>query len=108
VAEQLGLKEEQKKRTEEAYHKMHEDAVRLGKQIVEAEKKLDMSFSECVIDESSLQELVMQIGEWQGRLRFVHLKSHLKMIDLLSPEQIQQYDMLRGYRRHQPKMHYLH
>ena len=49
---------------------------------------------------------LLEIGEIRARLRFVHLKSHLRQRDLLTAEQIARYDDLRGYRhaggRHLP------
>ena len=37
------------------------------------------------------------IGEIQGRLRAVHLAAHLETRAILSPEQVQRYNKLRGY-----------
>jgi hypothetical protein len=33
----------------------------------------------------------------QGDLRAAHLRYHLKMVDLVTPDQIAVYDRLRGY-----------
>lgn len=108
LSEQLGLTQEQENRTEQVYQEMHKNAVRVGKQIVEAEKKLNTRFAQRNLRKASLQKLVMQISELQGTLRFVHLNAHLQMLDILSPEQIEKYDTLRGYRMHQPQMHHIH
>ena len=37
------------------------------------------------------------IGEAEGELRATHLRYHLAMTDLLSPEQIRRYAELRGH-----------
>ena len=37
------------------------------------------------------------LGELQGHLRSVHLTAHLEMRALLTPEQIANYQQLRGY-----------
>jgi len=76
---------------------MHEDAVQLGKLIVEKEKGLDNLFAKQKIDEPQLQVLVSEIARLQGKLRVVHLKAHLQMKQVLSSQQIDKYDELRGY-----------
>lgn len=78
---------------------MHIEAVRLGKEIVEREKKLDGLFASGEIDEDHLGTLVNEIARLQGELRIVHLRAHLAMKELLSPTQIAEYDNLRGYGR---------
>jgi len=96
LAEKLQLTTEQKLETEQIYRKMHENAVRLGKQIVEAETRLNMKFAAKRYDKGSLLREVLHVSELHGKLRFVHLNAHLQMAALLSPEQINKYDMLRG------------
>ncbi len=34
----------------------------------------------------------------EARLRAIHLKAHLEMMEILRPEQIESYSRLRGYR----------
>ena len=41
--------------------------------------------------------LVEELGALQANLRFVHLDAHLEMKEILTPEQVQHYDQLRGY-----------
>ena len=76
---------------------MLEEARRIGSQIVEAERQLDRRFSHRHIDEETLESLVAEIAELYGQLRLSHLQAHLKTRDLLSEEQISEYDRLRGY-----------
>ena len=40
----------------------------------------------------------MDAAELRGRLRATHLRYHLEMMDVLSPEQIERYNTLCGYR----------
>ena len=47
--------------------------------------------------ELQLTTATTAIGDVQGRLRAVHLAAHLETRALLSPEQIAQYEKLRGY-----------
>jgi Spy/CpxP family protein refolding chaperone len=97
LAEELYLSKGQLSETEEIYNKMHKEAVRLGTLIVEKEKILDSLFAEQKIDETQLQSLTARIARAQGELRFIHLRAHLEMKRVLSPEQIEKYDTLRGY-----------
>lgn len=97
LSSELNLSEEQRIKTEKIYNAMHENAVRLGRQIVEKEKNLDALFSTGSINNKNLEELVQDIARLQGELRVVHLQAHLEMKQILSKEQVEKYDNLRGY-----------
>jgi hypothetical protein len=97
LAEELHLSEEQLLKTREAYNNMHKKAVSLGKFIIEKEKTLNSLFENQEIDEPRLKELVVDLGALKGKLRASHLAAHLEMKTILSPEQVERYDMLRGY-----------
>ncbi|MFY9686401.1 MAG: hypothetical protein WAJ88_11440, partial [Pseudolabrys sp.] len=57
----------------------------------------------------SLTAATATIGATQGELRAAHLKYHLAMMDVLTPEQVARYGELRGYGAtpggHSPGMH---
>lgn len=109
LSSELNLSEEQRLKTEKIYNAMHESAVRLGRQIVEKEKELDALFSAGAINNKNLEELVWDIARLQGALRVVHLQAHLEMKQILTKEQIEKYDNLRGYSSvESPKSHDLH
>ena len=76
---------------------MLEEARELGRQIVEAERVMNRRFSHQHIDEESLAALVGEIADLYGALRLSHLKAHLKTRELLSDDQVREYDRLRGY-----------
>lgn len=97
LSSELNLSEEQRLKTEKIYNAMHESAVRLGKQIVEKEKALDALFNTGSINNKNLEELVRDIARLQGELRVVHLHAHLEMKQILTKEQVEKYDNLRGY-----------
>jgi Spy/CpxP family protein refolding chaperone len=63
--------------------------------VVEAD--LEQAFQAGTIDEAALQAQLDRAGELQAQLRFVHLRTHLATIEILSPQQIEQYNHLRGY-----------
>jgi len=94
---QLPLSEVQRAETQKIYDHMHQEAVRLGALIVDKEKELDQLFAAQAVQSDTLQSLTKQIAQLQGELRLVHLQAHVEMKRLLSPEQVEAYDALRGY-----------
>jgi len=102
LASQLQLSEAQRNKAQEIYDRMHEEAVRLGKTILHREGELDHIFKKGDIDSNELKPLVMEIARLRGELRLVHLLAHLEMKRVLSREQIEKYDELRGYGTHGP------
>jgi len=76
---------------------MRQDAIQLGKRLVEEERRLDHLFATQTITEEMLQEVTRKIAHYQGELRQVHLRAHLAQRRLLTAQQLQHYDALRGY-----------
>ena len=97
LAEQLNLTEQQASRSKELFEAMRKDAVRLGTAIVEQENALNKLFAQHTISPKKLSEAIGHIAVLQGELRAVHLSAHLAMKELLSQQQIEKYDELRGY-----------
>lgn len=96
-ADELQLTPDQRLRTQQAFDRMHEDAVALGKKLVDAERELDALFAGGHADQAKLNELVARVATLQGEVRLAHLSAHLAMRDILTPQQIAAYDRLRGY-----------
>jgi hypothetical protein len=94
---QLQLSEAQRVETQQIYDRMHQEAVRLGALIVDQEKELDRLFATQRVHSASLRNLTQQIAQLHGDLRLVHLQAHVEMKQVLSGEQIDRYDALRGY-----------
>jgi hypothetical protein len=94
---QLPLSEAQRAETQRIYAHMHREATHLGALIVDKEKELDHLFATQAVQADALQNLIKQIAQLQGELRLVHLQAHVEMKRLLSPEQVEAYDALRGY-----------
>jgi len=88
---------EQLVQIESLYEEMRSNAIKLGKAIIEAEEAIDTGFSSSAVTENSLQQNIAASVELYGQLRVVHLNTHLSMIDILHPEQVIQYNILRGY-----------
>lgn len=104
MASHLGLTDAQKLATQRVYDEMHIAAVPLGLQIIEKERQLDQTFQNGSISGDVLQNLTEQIAALNGRLRFIHLRAHLAMKRILTPEQIAMYDSMRGYGDDMPGM----
>jgi Spy/CpxP family protein refolding chaperone len=98
LANELGLSDAQRKATDALYANMRQRALSIGRQIVEAERTLDRAFANGAIEPATLRSQVTAIATLQGELRTIHLEAHLAQRSLLTPEQIAQYDVLRGYR----------
>jgi Spy/CpxP family protein refolding chaperone len=96
-ADQMNLTGEQRQRTSELFRNMKDEAVPLGERLIESEAGLDRLFANRTITPATLDTTTNDIARLQGQLRQTHLKYHLAMVDLLSPEQIQRYRQLRGY-----------
>ncbi len=97
MAKPLEISETQLARTRKIFQGMKAKAVELGKQIITKERQLDSLFSNRAITPARLEGLTVEIGRLNGELRHAHLAAHLEMTRVLSPEQIEHYDVLRGY-----------
>lgn len=99
LADQLRLSTEQRARTEELFAAMRAEAIGVGEQVIRREVELDRMFAERTVDLTGMHVVLDEIGLRQASLRLVHLKYHLAMRALLTPEQIARYQTLRGHAR---------
>jgi Spy/CpxP family protein refolding chaperone len=97
LASALNLSEDQRDRTHALFEEMRNTAAPLGKEVLAKEGELDEAFASGRIDDAALHRMLAEIGRLQGELRYTHLKYHLAMRGLLSPDQIAAYNRLRGY-----------
>lgn len=79
-------------------------AIALGEQILQAEAELELAFREETISIEYLADQLDLIGDLRADLRYVHLSTHLSTITILTPHQIQQYNVLRGYENSEHSM----
>lgn len=100
LAAQLKLGEDQVSATEALFREMQDDAVQLGRRIVDFERQLDGQFAAHSVTPESLQRSLEQIGNLQSQLRRVHLNAHLEQYRLLSESQVANYMAIRGYAAH--------
>jgi len=96
------LTEGQLEKIENLYEEMRSEAIELGTKIIEIEQRLDDSFADKSMTLEVLESEVTKSAELYGQLRFLHLKYHLFMVDILTSEQVEKYNELRGYNSENP------
>ncbi|HVR42447.1 MAG TPA: hypothetical protein VMS56_03290 [Thermoanaerobaculia bacterium] len=106
LAEGLGLTEEQRSAVEVVHRRMKERAMQLGRGVVDAERRLDRLFAGGEVSEAVLERTLAVIAGLQGDLRGVHLRAHIETRDLLTAEQVHEYDRLRGNAPSHPAEHH--
>ena len=94
---ELELTSEQTERIQSLFDEMQPRAIELGEAYLAAEAKLESDFRNGTIDEDGLFTQLQQIADIQTNLRFVHLRTHLSALEILSQHQVREYDTLRGY-----------
>ena len=106
LADPLGLTPAQRNETRALFVAMKAEAVALGTRIIAAEGDLDRRFASGAITEPTLLDGVREVAALQGELRAAHLKYHLAVARLLTPQQVAHYAELRGYRKDAPPSHH--
>ena len=96
-AGEFEITEKQKIRIEGLYEEMKAQAIALGEKVLSIEQGIEDEFANRTVTSGRLREDVANSADTYGRLRFVHLKYHLQMVDVLTPEQVGRYNTLRGY-----------
>jgi hypothetical protein len=96
-SEELELTDEQYAEIEALYNTMLAEALPLGEKILLAEAELELAFREKTITDDGLETHLLAIGELQADLRFIHLRTHIATYALLTPAQVETYNILRGY-----------
>jgi Spy/CpxP family protein refolding chaperone len=82
---------------ETVFKQMQADAKEIGQQIVNREKQLSAAFASGKINQTQMQASTEELGKLYSQLRAIHLMAHLQIKPLLKPEQINNYNKLRGY-----------
>jgi hypothetical protein len=101
----LYLSPDQVQTVRRLFDDMEREAQRLGGMVLAEEWTLEREFRNGTIAEAGLDGGVARIAALQGQLRAVHLNTHLKTRLLLSEQQIQHYNLLRGYSSGSPHEH---
>ena len=91
LKDKLGLTKDQIRKAENLLKLVGISASAKGGEIIEAEQELHQFFASGKINEKLLRAKLESIGKLRGELRFIHMQAHLKMKQILNPDQIQQY-----------------
>jgi hypothetical protein len=97
LANELELSNRQKENITTIYDNMKNKSVELGQEILNVEKIANEEFINKTITDSQMKQLIFKSSEIYGQLRYAHLSTHLKMLTILTPEQVNLYNNLRGY-----------
>ncbi|MGB3544772.1 hypothetical protein, partial [Rubrivirga sp.] len=97
LAEPLLLTDEQRETAEQLRAEMLEEAIPLGRQLIDAERSLDAVFLSGTATTDDVERAVAIAAAAHARLRAVHLRTHLAMRDAMTDDQIAAYARLRGY-----------
>lgn len=96
-ADALMLSPVQREHTKALFDAMKAEAIPLGEHLIEQEAALERLFAEKAVTPANLVKVTSAIGVTQGELRAAHLRYHLAMMEVLTPEQVQRYAEARGY-----------
>jgi hypothetical protein len=106
LAASLGLSEPQITSIRRLFETMKAEAIPVGEKLIVQELELDQVFAVRTITLDVLSKQVEGIGQTQAALRAIHLKYHLAMQPLLTPQQAQRYAELRGYGQDTHQVHH--
>jgi len=102
IKEEIELSPEQIRRIEDVYQRMKRQAIPLGLELIELERKLNNHFADGTMTEKLLNELLGEIADVYKKLRYTHLAAHLETPTIVTPQQIALYNKLRGYSSEDP------
>lgn len=94
---EIDLSADQESQIVAIYDEMQAAAIILGERLIEQEVALNRAFRADEVVEQSLTEMVEAISATTAELRILHLATHLETPDILTAEQIDEYNELRGY-----------
>lgn len=97
LSEKIGLAPEQVAKLQKLFNDMKAQAIALGNEYMAAEKAVDDYFRAGDFSERALRQKVDQAEQARANLRFLHLSYHHRTLDVVTPEQVKQYNELRGY-----------
>lgn len=97
LSEDLALSDDQINALADLRDAMRSEAINLGEALIEAERALNDAFASSVPDEQELERLVRVAGQARAAVRLAHLKAHLVTPQIVSAEQVGNYNRLRGY-----------
>lgn len=97
LKDEIPLSPEQVTEIQILFDAMQENAIAEGARLIDRERMLEEAFRNHTINEESLRHMLAEIEQSRAALRYIHLAAHLTTPDILSEDQIERYNMLRGY-----------
>lgn len=97
LKDKIPLSAEQATAIEKIHANMKREAIKLGEMLISLELQLEQKFRTRKITDDELRTLLAAISDARNELRYIHLSTHLSTPALLSDEQIDHYNELRGY-----------
>lgn len=97
LGDELGLTAVQRSAVEKIFATMQHAARGVGREVVAGEAALDSLFASGKASPASVDSAAGTIARLEGVLRATHLKAHIEVTRLLTPEQIAAYETARGY-----------
>ena len=97
LADEIDLSDKQRTRIEALYDTMQTQAIEAGERFIEAEAALEAIFRSGDITRERLRQQLARIAERRQELRRIHLEVHLDTLDIVTDEQVAEYNELRGY-----------
>jgi hypothetical protein len=98
----ISLSSKQQIQIQSLFDDMQAKAIPLGKKLIKLEKALNDAFANQEITTASLKQMLNAISKVHTELRYIHLVTHLKTPRILSSQQIEKYNRLRGYNSGDP------
>jgi Spy/CpxP family protein refolding chaperone len=97
LGNKLSLLPAQRTATQELQQRMKVAAIAAGEELINAERDLDRLFASKAVSPQLLNDALSRVAQAQAKLRGAHLQAHLEQVRILTPEQVIQYNKLRGY-----------
>jgi len=97
LKDQIPLSQDQIEKVQALFDDMRNAAIPAGERLIAAEAALEAAFSEGAVEETSLRRMLAEAESARTELRFIHLSQHYKTVLFLAPQQIERYNVLRGY-----------
>lgn len=96
MAHELGLSAQQLITTQDVFNRMEAQSSRIGRQIIEQERRLDQLLNDPRSAARSREQALQRVGQLHRELRQVHQQAHEAQRGILTTEQLARYRSLRA------------
>jgi hypothetical protein len=102
MKDEIPLTDAQVSTITQIYEGMKTQAIKQGERLIALERELEGHFQSRTITDMILRSSLDAIAGARKELRYIHLATHLQTPEILSPDQIDKYNALRGYSNPDP------